>query len=73
MPITSKIISIGTFAEVGVVALLERRSEYRKNAKTGNTVMAVDETEAAFNNVIGNQKPDELEKVMDHFDVDIDE
>jgi hypothetical protein len=39
----------------------------------GITVMAVDETEAAFINVIGNLKPDELEKVMDNFDVDIDE
>jgi len=38
----------------------------------GITVMAVDETEAAFINVIGNLKPDELEKVMDNFDVDID-
>jgi hypothetical protein len=38
----------------------------------GITVMAVDETEAAFINVIGNLKPDELEKVMDNFDVDIE-
>ncbi len=39
----------------------------------GITVMAVDETEAAFINVIGNLNPEELEKVMDNFDVDIDE
>ena len=37
----------------------------------GITVMAVDEQEAAFINVIGNLNPAELEKVMDNFDVDI--
>ena len=37
----------------------------------GITVMAVDDTEAAFINVIGNLNPAELEKVMDNFDVEI--
>ena len=37
----------------------------------GITVMAVDEEEAAFINVIGNLNPAELEKVMDNFDVEI--
>jgi hypothetical protein len=37
----------------------------------GITVMAVEPTEAAFINVIGDLNPEELEKVMDNFDVDI--
>jgi len=35
----------------------------------GITVMAVEEDEAVFVNVIGNINPDELSKVMDKFDV----
>lgn len=38
----------------------------------GITVMAVEEHEAAFINVIGDLKPAELEKVMNKFEVDID-
>ena len=37
----------------------------------GITVMAVEDTEAVFVNVIGNINPDELGKVMDKFDIDI--
>jgi hypothetical protein len=37
----------------------------------GITVMAVEETEAVFVNVIGDINPAELERVMDNFDVDI--
>jgi phosphoglycolate phosphatase-like HAD superfamily hydrolase len=37
----------------------------------GITVMAVEEDEAAFINVIGNLNPAELEKVMDNFDMEI--
>jgi hypothetical protein len=37
----------------------------------GITVMAVEENEAAFINVIGNLNPAELEKVMDNFDLHI--
>jgi hypothetical protein len=33
--------------------------------------MAIEEDEAAFINIIGSLKPDELEKVMDRFDVQI--
>jgi len=39
----------------------------------GITVMAVEPTEAVFVNVIGNINPAELEKVMDNFDVDINQ
>jgi hypothetical protein len=35
----------------------------------GITVMAVEDTEAVFVNVIGNINPAELERVMDNFDV----
>jgi hypothetical protein len=39
----------------------------------GFTVMAVEEGEAAFVNVIGNLNPSDFEKVMDHIDVgDVD-
>ena len=37
----------------------------------GITVMAVEENEAAFINVIGNLNPAQLDKVMDNFDVEI--
>ena len=38
----------------------------------GITVMAVDPTEAVFVNVIGDLDPEELGKVMDNFDIDLD-
>ena len=38
----------------------------------GISVMVVEPTEAAFINVIGNLSPEELQKVMENFDVDID-
>jgi len=38
----------------------------------GITVMAVEENEAVFVNVIGNINPAELEKVMDNFDIEMD-
>lgn len=37
----------------------------------GITVMAVEETEAVFVNVIGSISPEELGKVMDNFDINI--
>ncbi len=37
----------------------------------GITVMALEEDEAVFVNVIGDLKPDELSKVMDNFDIDL--
>lgn len=37
----------------------------------GITVMAVEEDEAAFINVIGNLTPAELQKVMDNFEVNV--
>jgi len=38
----------------------------------GLTVMAVDEEEAVFINIIGQMDPAQLSQVMDNFDVDID-
>jgi len=38
----------------------------------GITVMAIEQDEAAFINVIGNLNPAELEKVMDNFEIEID-
>lgn len=38
----------------------------------GITVMAVEESEAVFVNIIGDINPAQLDKVMDNFDVDID-
>jgi hypothetical protein len=43
-----------------------------ENTVDGITVMAVEQDEAVFVNVIGNINPDELKKVMNNFDVDID-
>ena len=37
----------------------------------GITVMALEEDEAVFVNVIGDLKPDELGKVMENFDIDM--
>ncbi len=41
------------------------------DAVEGITVMAIEEDEAVFINVIGSLKPAELQKVMDNFDVHI--
>ena len=38
----------------------------------GITVMAIEETEAVFVNVIGSINPEELGKVMENFDLDLD-
>jgi hypothetical protein len=48
---------------------------YMKTVKgnmEGMTVMVVDEEEAVFDNVIGQLNPEELGRVMDTFDVDVD-
>jgi hypothetical protein len=37
----------------------------------GITVMALEEDEAVFVNVIGDLKPDELGRVMENFDIDM--
>jgi hypothetical protein len=42
------------------------------NRVQGITVMAVEETEAVFVNVIGSIDPQELGKVMENFDIDLD-
>lgn len=42
-----------------------------ENRIEGITVMAVEENEAVFVNVIGNINPEELGKVMDKFDIDM--
>jgi hypothetical protein len=39
----------------------------------GITVMAVEETEAVFVNVIGSINPEELGRVMENFDIDLDD
>lgn len=44
----------------------------KDNSVQGITVMAVEETEAVFVNVIGSIDPEELGKVMENFDIDID-
>jgi hypothetical protein len=38
----------------------------------GITVMAVEESEAVFVNIIGNINPAELGKVMNNFDIELD-
>jgi len=39
----------------------------------GITVMAVEDTEAVFVNVIGSINPEELGRVMENFDIDLDD
>ena len=43
-----------------------------ENTVDGITVMALEENEAVFVNVIGNINPEELQRVMKNFDVEID-
>jgi hypothetical protein len=43
------------------------------NQVEGITVMALDEEEAVFVNVIGNIDPEELSKVMKNFDIDLND
>lgn len=42
------------------------------NQVEGITVMAVEETEAVFVNIIGSIDPQDLGKVMENFDIDLD-
>ena len=45
--------------------------KFNKSNVEGITVMALEQDEAVFVNVIGNIKPDELGKVMENFDIDM--
>jgi len=42
------------------------------NQVQGITVMALDEEESVFVNIIGSISPEELGKVMNNFDIDVD-
>jgi hypothetical protein len=44
----------------------------RDNQVEGITVMALDEEESVFVNIIGSINPEELGKVMKNFDIDVD-
>jgi hypothetical protein len=73
--ISSKLSDRGWESVVTVNSSDEQVRIYMKLSEDkvdGITVMAVEETEAVFVNVIGDIKPAELERVMDNFDVDID-
>ena len=73
--ISSKLSSSGWESVVTVNSADEQVRVFMKiNAETvdGITVMAVEENEAVFVNVIGNINPAELERVMKNFDVEID-
>ncbi len=43
------------------------------NKVEGITVMALEETEAVFVNIIGSISPEELGKVMENFDIDVND
>ncbi len=45
--------------------------KFNKSNVEGITVMALEQDEAVFVNIIGNIKPDELGKVMESFDIDM--
>jgi len=73
--ISSKLSASGWESVVTVNSADEQVRVFMKiNAETvdGITVMAVEENEAVFVNVIGNINPAELERVMKNFDVEID-
>jgi len=73
--ISSKLSASGWESVVTVNSADEQVRVFMKiNAETvdGITVMAVEESEAVFVNVIGNINPSELERVMKNFDVEID-
>jgi len=73
--ISSKLSSSGWESVVTVNSADEQVRVFMKiNGETvdGITVMAVEDNEAVFVNVIGNINPAELERVMKNFDVEID-
>lgn len=73
--ISSKLSSSGWESVVTVNSTDEQVRVFMKiNAEMvdGITVMAIEENEAVFVNVIGNINPAELERVMKNFDVEID-
>jgi len=74
--VSSKLSAMGWESVVRVNSLDEQVRIFMKmndGAVEGITVMAVEAHEAAFINVIGSLNPAELEKVMDNFDVHIDD
>ena len=74
--ISSKLSSAGWESVVSVNSADEQVRIFMKlndGTVDGITVMAVEETEAVFVNVIGNINPAELERVMKNFDVEIDQ
>jgi hypothetical protein len=72
--VSSKLNAVGWESVVTVNTAEEQVRIFMKineDMVEGITVMAVEENEAVFINVIGNLSPAELEKVMENFDVDI--
>jgi hypothetical protein len=72
--VASKLSAMGWESVVKVNTADEQVRIFMKlngEAVEGITVMALEEGEAAFINVIGSLTPDELEKVMDNFDMDM--
>jgi hypothetical protein len=73
--VSSKLSSLGWDSVVTVNSKDEQVRIFmmiNDNQVEGITVMALDEEEAVFVNVIGNIDPEELSKVMNNFDIDID-
>jgi hypothetical protein len=74
--ISGKLSSSGWESVVTVNSADEQVRVFMKiNGETvdGITVMALEEDEAVFVNVIGNINPSELDRVMKNFDVEIDQ
>lgn len=72
--VSSKLSAMGWESVVKVNSADEQVRIFMKingDSVEGLTVMAIEDDEAAFINVIGNLNPAELEKVMDNFNVDI--
>jgi hypothetical protein len=72
--VSSQLTSSGWESVVSVNSADEQVRIFMKmnqDVVEGITVMAVEEDEAAFINVIGFLDPQELTRVMDHFDVEV--
>jgi len=72
--VSSKLSSMGWESVVKVNNADEQVRIFMKlngDAVEGITIMAIEPDEASFINVIGSLTPDELDRVMDNFDVDM--
>jgi len=74
--VSSKLTGLGWESVVTVNSADEQVRIFmmmNNNQVEGITVMALEETEAVFVNIIGSISPEELGKVMENFDIDVND